>query len=56
MENFLKLTRTEMKKVVGGLEEPACGDKCNSDSDCPQNFVCKADGPLICPNQKVCTI
>jgi hypothetical protein len=32
MENFKKLSRDEMKKVLGGANPPACGGSCIAQS------------------------
>jgi len=36
MQKFIKLSRAEMKNLVGGETSPACGDciECFTDSDC----------------------
>jgi hypothetical protein len=40
MQNFKKLSRAEMKKVLGGVELPRCGGDCKSDSDCSKGCSC----------------
>lgn len=41
MENFKKLSRAEMKNVVGGYDHPVCsGKSCKSDTECGTKCSC----------------
>jgi hypothetical protein len=47
MENFKKLSRDEMKKVLGGVTEPACTNACGgSAGTCPNGQTCSSSA---CP-------
>ena len=45
MENLKKLSRAEMKSVLGGNEEPTCDDECSLEAGCTGGKDCE---PLDC--------
>ena len=58
MENFVKLTRAEMKNILGGELHP-CQDECKTDDDCntgSKSGTCQStDGLGVCPAHLVCS-
>ncbi|SHG99669.1 hypothetical protein [Pedobacter caeni] len=36
------LTRTQLKKVLGGKVEPDCSDDCDTDDKCQTGYVCRS--------------
>ncbi len=53
MDKFVKLSRDEMKNILGGKDE-ACSDNCKTNDDCPAVFTCDVDGSSVCPYRKSC--
>lgn len=55
MDKFVKLTRAEMKEILGGVAVGGCYSNCSTDADCGQFFTCQDDSSSICPNRKTCS-
>ena len=48
MENFRKLTRSEMKNILGGFDP--CDDECGDGDACPTGTVCTKNMSSYCTN------
>jgi hypothetical protein len=53
MDKFVKLSRAEMKEILGGKDE-GCHSFCSTDDDCMGSFTCDYDGSSVCPYRKSC--
>lgn len=52
MSKFMKLSRAEMKSVLGGLRDPGSGGGGTGGDDCPDNSCGGTAG--TCPTGKSC--
>jgi hypothetical protein len=55
MEKFVKLSRAEMKEILGGENAPPCTNECETDQDCISGETCKSGISEACPSKKICT-
>ncbi|WP_449560061.1 bacteriocin-like protein [Mucilaginibacter segetis] len=55
MEKFKKLSRAEMKGILGGLVGGGCHSNCTTDEDCKMDgYTCNDDSSEVCPDRKTC--
>ena len=54
MEEFVKLSRAEMKTILGGVNDPGCHSDCTSDKDCQGDRTCKDMSTDACPDRMLC--
>jgi hypothetical protein len=56
MNKFVKLTRAELKEILGGVVVAPCHSNCQTDDDCKavEGETCKDDSSSVCPRRTNC--